>query len=352
MHTAANRLQMILSGQAHDIYAADILARDITTGKEIDEAILNDISRAADVSNSKFQEFVQQRFVKGEVDFFSPIKKNNLQTGLKAKKTENKKISILKEDRQAFGFILGKGADLHESFQYPITRYPLSIANSDGKLKKGQKSLLRNFLTAEANEVTESAPKHSRWIVDAMAQVRCLRPKKKYLDFARSFRHAITPDADLEPLTIEVINDVYNANSIKSHIREKRGEASTRTHAKCLEQPMLKGKDWSNFFHNIENKSDLLHLLTKYLKKESVEQSINIPVLVNDEQETWKITTNGDSSIVFQCNHEEADTRMVLQACHEDTNVVVESKDTDVLLLMIYAFTKHRPTNEWFVKNM
>ena len=85
---------------------------------------------------------------------------------------ENKKISILKEDRQAFGFLLGKEADLHESFQYPITRFPLSIASSDGKLKQGQKSLLRNLLIAEASAITKSAPKLSRWIFDAMALVR------------------------------------------------------------------------------------------------------------------------------------------------------------------------------------
>lgn len=137
-------------------------ARDISTGKEIDGAIFDDISKAADLGNSKFKEFVQTRLVRHEVDFFSPIKKNNLQTGLKKKKPKSKEVSILKEDRQAFGLLLGKEADLHESFQYPITTYPLSIASADGNLKQGQKSLLRNFLITEADAVSEYAPPSSR----------------------------------------------------------------------------------------------------------------------------------------------------------------------------------------------
>ena len=58
--------------------------------------------------------------------------------------------------------------------------------------------------------------------------------EKTYFDLARSFIHAVTPDSKLEPLTIEVINYVYRANSIKAHIRGKRGEASPRTHVKSF----------------------------------------------------------------------------------------------------------------------
>ena len=118
---------------------------------------------------------------------------------------------------------------------------------------------------------------------------------------------------------------------------------------KSLEQSMLQGKEWSNFFHNIENKSDLLCLLAKYLKDEAIRQCKKTPILVNEELDTWRVL-DGDSAIIFQCTQEEADTRMILHACREDTNVVVDSKDTDVLVLMIYAFTIHRPTSEWLMK--
>ena len=60
-------------------------ARNISTGKDIYGAVLNDISTAEDLGNSKFKEFVTRRLIGKEEDFFSPIKKNNLQTGLKKK---------------------------------------------------------------------------------------------------------------------------------------------------------------------------------------------------------------------------------------------------------------------------
>ena len=94
-------------------------ARDITTGKEIDETVFNDVSKAADIENIKFKGFLQKRLVKGEVDFFSPIKKKNLQTGLRKKRMENKKISILKEDRQSFGFYWGKKQICMNPFSIP-----------------------------------------------------------------------------------------------------------------------------------------------------------------------------------------------------------------------------------------
>ena len=62
-----------------------------------------------------------------------------------------------------------------------------------------------------------------------------------------------------------------------------------------------------------------------------------MPILVNNENETLKIS--------FQCNQEEVDIRMIFRALQQQTNVVVCSKDTDVLVLMafVYAFNK---TNE------
>ena len=34
----------------------------------------------------------------------------------------------------------------------------------------------------------------------------------------------------------------------------------------------------------------------------------------------------------------------------EDTKIVVVSKDTDVLILLVYAYAKYKPTKEWYMK--
>lgn len=47
--------------------------------------------------------------------FFDPIKKIHLPTGLKNKKAKLKALSVVKEDRQAFGVIPGTNTDLSEA---------------------------------------------------------------------------------------------------------------------------------------------------------------------------------------------------------------------------------------------
>ena len=39
-----------------------------------------------------------------------------------------------------------------------------------------------------------------------------------------------------------------------------------------------------------------------------------------------------------------------MQACLSDTNIVVVAKDTDEMILLVYAYTIAMPTSEWFLK--
>ena len=50
-----------------------------------------------------------------------------------------------------------------------------------------------------------------------------------------------------------------------------------------------------------------------------------------------------------RCNHEEADTRLVLHAAMTDSPAVIIVKDTDVLILLIYAMSKLL-TQRWYMK--
>ena len=94
--------------------------------------------------------------MKGTKKFFDPIKKTNLDTGIKRKPRANK-ASAIKEDRQAFGIVLSENIDLEEALQYPLTTFPLSLATPEGNLRqRNNKALLRNFLITEANAIVEN----------------------------------------------------------------------------------------------------------------------------------------------------------------------------------------------------
>ena len=64
----------------------------------------------------------------------------------------------------------------------------------------------------------------------------------------------------------------------------------------------------------------------------------------------WRITKDEEAILLFKCNHEEADTRLNLHACLQDTNVVVVAKDTDVFVLMVYAYCVQKPAHKWYMK--
>ena len=79
-----------------------------------------------------------------------------------------------------------------------------------------------------------------------------------------------------------------------------------------------------------------------------LEKKIIVPVVVTQGQNTWYIDHN-TCIMLFTCNHEEADYRMVHHASLEDTTCIVKSKDTDVLMLLAYEYAKIKPESNWYM---
>ena len=123
-----------LCGYDIDPFTNDV-PRHLPTGKIIEAAIVSDIIRASELGFSQYKAFINDRLIKGTVKFYTPIKKNKVNTGIKKMKRSCKAEDILKEDCQAFGTNIVKALTLDEFFQYPITSVPLSIATLDGDLR-------------------------------------------------------------------------------------------------------------------------------------------------------------------------------------------------------------------------
>ena len=162
--------------------------------------------------------------MKGTNKFFYPIKKTNLDTGIKRRPRANK-ASAIKEDRQAFGIVLSENIDLEEALQYLLPTFPLSLATPEGNLRqRNNKTLLRNFLIIEANAIVENPDLNSsRRIVDGMALIRPLKTCQTYDLYFESFMKFISPPEFLEPIQIEIVNDIYKYKSAKGNTRTKLG---------------------------------------------------------------------------------------------------------------------------------
>uniref|UniRef100_UPI00358E375C uncharacterized protein n=1 Tax=Myxine glutinosa TaxID=7769 RepID=UPI00358E375C len=112
---------------------------------------------------------------------------------------------------------------------------------------------------------------------------------------------------------------------------------------------MPRGKDWDAFLHNAENKTELIKFMVTYFKSDSVRSKLRIPLTVTEEQNTWLITQTKFEQLE-SCNHHEADTRLVLHASKCEGSVVIKASDTDVLILLSYAYSVCKPPQDWFMK--
>ena len=234
----------------------------MTTGKIIVAKIIQGLLDAEKIGNSKYLEFVAERLVKGTKKIFDPIKKTNLDTGIKRKPRANK-ASAIKEDRQAFGIVLSENIDLEEALQYPLTKFPLNLATPEGNLRqRNNKALLRNSLITEANAIVGNPDLiRSRWIVNGMALIRPLKTCQTYDLYFESFIKFTSPPKFLEHIQIEIVNDIYKYESAKRNTTTKRRIEQQLTALTSASQNMLQPDASKSFFNNIDNKTDLINLL-------------------------------------------------------------------------------------------
>ena len=60
-------------------------------------------------------------------------------------------MNVLKEDRQAFGLLVGEVTTHKEVNLYLLTTVPLALATPKRDLRQGSKAALRNYLIEESN---------------------------------------------------------------------------------------------------------------------------------------------------------------------------------------------------------
>ncbi len=316
-------------------------ARNFKTGIQIDQAVIMDLLSSTQLGNQMFKEFVQKRLGENadRVSIFERVCNPKLKTGLEKAKKVPKIISSLKEDRQAFGAMIGKNKSPEELLSHPLTTVPLALASPDGDLRQGSKAAFRNYLIEEADALTTQSATGAFWIVDGMAVVRSILCKNTWGEYAIAFFSFCTPGRDTLPLRLAIVFDSYKTSNIKQLTQLRRGMPGRRIFITSPHQSMPKQNEWSSFLHNPENKTELIHFLVSFLK-ENRSHLIRVPTIVTENEKSWLITPTTITEL-DDCNHYEADTRLICVATQVDMPVIIRATDTDVLVLMahIYSWT-------------
>ena len=158
---------------------------------------------------------------------------------------------------------------------------------------------------------------------------------------------------------VHVVFDQYFDTSIKAGDRSRRGSSSAlEVHIGGPSTPVP--KQWDKYITNPKNKKNLCDFLTKSMCSLGKARLPANPRLIiggglKDGERCVEITRANDYHELsdLQSNQEEADTRMLLHAKHaaserQEVNIVIQSPDTDVLVLCAAHFNSIAPKELWF----
>ena len=176
-----------------------------------------------------------------------------------------------------------------------------------------------------------------------------LRRKKAGGEYAAELLKICTPPQQFSPQSLGIIFDSYTTSTTKQLTQRRRGNPDRRVYITSAKQCMPKSSDWDSFLRNGENKSELIQFLVRYYKTDEARGNLRLPMIVTEEEKTWLITRTSIQELE-SCNHYEADTRLVLHASQSAVPVIVRATDTDVLILLSYAYVICKPAHEWLSK--
>ena len=208
--------------------------------------------------------------------------------------------------------------------------------SSQGRIRLGTKSDLLYCLERVSTSISgDIFPDVTAHIIDGAAVVNMKKPKG-----AKTFGEYV--DMDLIPYfnsrlehvsRLDIVWDQYLPNSLKEHTRKVRGEGTRR---RVLDSTVIP-KNWAGFLRNSDNKKELFCFISQ-----------RVSMLSSGSKEVY--TTHLDDVLtahhpddcldeIAPCNHEEADTRMLLHVAHASKHghqkVSLRTVDTDVVVLAV-----------------
>ena len=213
---------------------------------------------------------------------------------------------------------------------------PISLADTNGKLRTGQKAALADvgIECPSAIDLKGSAC----LLIDGMALVAAVgKPAdaQTFGDYADRFQNAVLV-AGLRYQQIHVLFDRYEKSSIKAGTRERRTRTIRPVRRVIENKNVPLPNSWSNFLALPENKANLAKFLSEHLIANAPQEKVIVVAGgFSDGKEAQSSNQLVDSSLLC-ADHEEADTRLVLHAIVNSCDtVVVSARDTDVLLLLV-----------------
>ena len=227
-----------------------------------------------------------------------------------------------------------RDGNLEEFFRHENQAFPPALSDG-GSLHLGTKSDLLTCLEDLYEPPTET-PVASSVIVDGAAIVQMLKPaaSKNFAEYASDIFIPYIISQLHNASRLDLVWDRYIEESLKGTARAKRGKGIRR---RVLAGGAIPG-NWRDFLRVDKNKTELFNFLSRALL-DAFNQEGKQLVFTNGESILSKPELN-DFDSLSPCNHEEADSRMLLHANHAalyggNLKILIWTVDTDVVVLAV-----------------
>ena len=331
---------------------------NLSSGVVAPDNIEKDLVTALDKGNGAFKAFVSDNLFVDEPNIFTPIKKMNLKTFASIKKDATRRTSkgqlvSLKADRNTFArlFMVGqnRSIDVQQILSHCLGPYPLSLATVHKDICKSTKSKLLQILETEVpNCLADHVPDGGCILLDAMAVLQSTTViPNTYGELSDAILSRIVATAKkLKASRVDFVTDRYPALSIKNAEREKRASLQGTSSIRIYGRNQAVFKPWKKFLSSGQNKENLVEFLLDSWSKTERQTLSGLQLYVTCGNSCSKLVAEGDGVtqsyvVELSCDHEEADTRIMLHAAHAARSgyqtVVIKSPDTDVFILALFS---------------
>ena len=225
---------------------------------------------------------------------------------------------------------------------FPITKYPLAIAHSDGSSLKTVKSKLLDKLEGLQDGFDQTPlPPISATLIDGGLLIHSFLSAigriTTYGSLARSLLTHVCRSLGYE---IHILFDTYQASSLKESERNLRGADDRQIVISGPEQSPKQSCE--KLLKNGVFKDELAKFFLKEWQEDKFAPILGSKVLVVSYggfcvriKAEDDIKTIVEYPVSFQCTHEEADTLVAYHASRVSGNIVVRASDTDILVILL-----------------
>ncbi|KAJ8395934.1 hypothetical protein AAFF_G00026420 [Aldrovandia affinis] len=315
-------------------------------------AAVETVMNAKRIGQEQFEAFTRECLLDRTKAVDDPIPRNKLKVfSTSTPRSQSKgqqQLASVKNDRELFARLyIGcqtRDGNLEELFRHENQACPPALSDG-GSLCTGTKNDLLTCLEEVSDAKTET-PVTTCIVLDGAAIVQMLKPaaSKTFEEYAQQI--FIPYMSKLQTVSrLDLVWDTYLADSLKGSTRAKRGQGVRR---RVVAAAAIPG-NWQNFLRVDSNKTELFRFLSAALM-EWFDQEDKQLVITDGEAVLSKPLLPDLTSLTAPCNHEEADSRMLLHASHAGQHghhaILIWTVDTDVVVLAVSLAQELQPEDE------